>query len=282
VSIDKRLLDKIKLVRSKVKKSELLSSIFDEDFFKDVKKQIIEKKDKPGPLISIFIWLIDDIDNDGSQIDSLEKYLQLIISHPGSKKKHINDLKAQLRGNQALEALFEISVIGNLLNAFGNEKISLYPKTTNNRNVELSIRVIEREVFIEVTALMESKKDREERERVYCECGDFRVGPLCMEYYSTRFESKLRCKSNQFPSEKPTALMVYIFDFWPDRWAIEDALKDNHFERVGLLLQFRRKKLVGVFDDKEIFDENNSLTPKEKECLVSFFSGEEYKPLYYL
>lgn len=281
MSIDKRLLDKINLVQSKVKKSELLSSIFDEDFFKDVKKQIIKKKDKPGPLSSIFIWLMDDIDNDGSQIDSLEKYLQLIISHPGSKKKHINDLKAQLHGNQALEALFEISVIGNLLNAFGNEKISLYPRTNNNKNVELSIKLVKREVFLEVTALMESERDRKEREGVYSKGANFRAGPLCVNYYSTRFKSKLDCKSGQFPSKKPTVLIVYVFDFLPDEWVIEDALKGNHFERIGLLLQFRRKKLVGVFDDKEIFDENNLLTPKEKECLVSFFSGEEYKPLYY-
>lgn len=259
----------------------ILKEIYDEKYFSKVKQQIIKMKPRElsGPINSMFILMTDDEAKGFIKLKLLEKYLSLIFKHSSTKKSDKKYIKEELLGDQGLNTLFEVNIIGNVLSQLPSKKVKLYVKTHGKKNIDLEVVLIDRPIYVEISVLGESKGDKNIRDTMTRNKINFWSGSRDLNIDSIRFASKIKFKTEQFVKGKPNVLILSKFDIFPDKFSVESVMKQNCFLNVGLILQFNRKDLQIVYEDN--LDPNCSLSKIEISRLVKLFKEKAYKPLYY-
>lgn len=275
--------DKAVLIKDFISKSPLISSYFDESFFQHVLAQVdvMEEKEWNGPINSIFLFFLSDSNNNFNQTKLLEEYLKSINDHSTTTNADRNHIKGQLKADNSIDTLFEISILGNLLKQLPPEDIELFPKTVGNRDVEARIKLDGRWVYLDATALSDSEGESKELVELLNKGGGVGKGmSVDFQRDTDRFIRKLDYKSSQFMPNTPNVLAIAIIGTRPifvhSEWG---AKVSTVVANIGLLLEFDRKELVTV--TTENCDNDCQLTEKETAVLKELLSGESYEPLVY-
>lgn len=275
------LIQQSKIIQKFIQTMPILNDIYGNKFFERIRKQIVEMKrlEVDGPIDSMFLLMLDDNANDFKKVKLIEKYLYLIFNHPSAKKSDIKYVKKELAGNQALNTLFEVNIIGNFLNQCPSTEIELYPKTYENKNVDLAVTLFNRPIYLEITVLGESVGDRNVRERMSRNKIHVWSGSRDIARDTIRFSSKINDKLKQFSAEKPNVLIVSKFDFFPVKFNIDIVMRNTCFRNVGTILQFNRKSLEKIHEQN--LDPDCVLTKQELAKLREIVSEHKYNPIYY-
>ncbi len=275
--------DKAKIVKEFISKSSLLSTYFDEAFFELVSRQVdeMEKKKWNGPINSLFLFLLADSNKGFGQTKLLEEYLKSIVDNPTTTKADRNHIKGQLKADNSIDTLFEISILGNLLKQLPPEDIELFPKTVGGRDVEARVRLDKRWVYLDATALSDSAGETKELVDLLNKGGGVGKGMwVDFQRDTDRYIRKLEYKGEQFIPNEPNVLAIATIGTRPTFVHSEWGAKvSTVVPNIGLLLEFDRKDLVTV--TTENCDNKCSLTDKEIAILKELLSGKSYVPLAY-
>lgn len=275
------LIQQAKRIAKFIKSLCILKDVYDQRYFEKIKQQIIKmkKEQTSGPIDSMFILMTKDEEHNFKNIKLLEKYLGLIFSHSSCNKGDKDHIKKELIGNQSLNTLFEINIIGNVLNQLPSNKAILYSKTYNKKNVDVEIDLVNRPIYIEISVLGESKGDKNIRERMSKNKIHVWSSNRDIERDTIRFSSKINYKLRQFFPHKPNVLILSTFDFFPAKFNIDIVMKNTCFLNAGLILQFDRKNIQKIHKDN--LDPSCTLTKEEHDKLIELFQGKNYEPVYY-
>ena len=261
----------------------LLREIYDREFFQKVREQLEEMKkhDLSGPIHSVFVALQHDKENNFKykKLDHLDEYLKLIIYHPSTRKKDINYLKSELKRETCINIWFEISILGNLLKQLKSSNITLYAPTRGGKNVEAEIILDVRPIYLETTVLGESRGDLNTRARMMKARKNVWSGSRNMEFDTNRVRLKLKDKSNQFSPKKPNVLILSFFDFFPVDFQINNAIRTNSNDNIGIIMKFKRELFSNFITHN--LDQTCFLTKLEVRKLKDLLSGSDYEPLIY-
>lgn len=273
--------DKAVIIKGFVSKSTLLTSYFDESYFTHVLKQIdfMEEKGWNGPLNSFYLFFIDDSDKDFKQTKLLEKYLKLIVDHPTTTNADRNHIKGQIKTGNSVDTLFEISILGNLLNQLPHDEIELFPRSVGKKDVEARIKLVDRWVYLDATTLNDSEGETKELTELLNKGGGVGKGMwVDFQRDMDRFIKKIEYKSPQFIPNTPNVLVISIFGTRPlfihDEWSAKSA---TIVPNISLLMEFDRKDLKNV--TTENCDDSCPLSDVEIIRLKGLFSGSGYAPL---
>jgi hypothetical protein len=203
--------DKEKIIKKFVASQSNLQSLFTGEFFSIVEKQVneMERTKTNGPINSLFLWLIGDSNNSFKQALLLEKYVDLIFTHPNTTNADRNHIIGQIKSNDSTDTLFEINILGNLLTQLPIEKIELFPRTVESKDVEARVFLVDRWIYLDATALNDSAEDVEKIDRMLNK-GDYKNsgGPIDFDKDSMRYWGKIEYKSQQFIPENPNVLIL--------------------------------------------------------------------------
>lgn len=277
------LLSDLERTRKFILSSESLKSIFNNDFFSIVRNQIEELKENKWGLVHPLwnLMLSHEPSNSFAKLKLLDEYLTSIFSHPATTKANKDYIKKELVSTSkinSLNMLFEISVLGLLLKYFDHGKIVLYIKTVGNKNVEASVVLLGRPVYLETTVIGESEKDQSERIEMTTKGKRTWGGSRDINKDIGRVVSKLKDKAKQMMEGTPNVLLLGAYDFYPDEFHITSALRRNKFSKIGLIMQFGRGKIEKIYKDG--LDNNCSLSEDEEKRLSRVFN-EKYVSLIY-
>ncbi len=275
--------DKEKKIKDYLSKHILLSSYIDETFFEIVSKQVreMERRGLNGPLNSIFLFLLDDSDSGFKQTELLEYYLKLIVEYPTTTKADKNHIKGQLKSDNSIDTLFEISILGNLLKQLPPNIVELFPKTTGARDVEVRLLLDGRWVYLDATVLNDSAGDTIELIDLLNKGGGVGAGKsINFKSDMDRYIRKLEYKSAQFIPNKPNVLAIATIGTRPlfvhSEWGVKVS---KIVPNIGMLFEFDRKELVTI--TTENCDNSCFLTNKEKSLLKELLSGKSFVHLVY-
>lgn len=273
--------DKVILIKNFVSKSQLLSSYFDEPYFAHISKQIdfMEEKGWNGPLNSFFLFLLDDSDNGFTQAKLLEKYLKLVVEHSTTSNSDRNHIKGQVKTDNSVDTLFEISILGNLLNQLPPSDIELFPRTVGKKDVEARVKLEDRWVYLDATTLNDSEGETRELTDLLNKGGGVGKGMwVDFQRDTDRFIKKMEYKSSQFIPGTPNVLVISLFGTRPVFIHTEWGAKVGTIvPKISLLLEFDRKDLKNVTGEN--CDSSCPLSDKEIIRLKELFSGSRYQPL---
>lgn len=260
-----------------------LKSIFNDEFFRIIHKQIEALKNNKWSRVHPLwnLMLRSEPTNKFQKLKILDEYLNLIFGHPKTQKKDIKYISEELVSTaeaNSLNILFEISISGILLKCFDRNRIVLYPKTVNGRNVDIAIELTKRLVYLEATVIGEAKKDHDKRIEMTnmgkSSWGDWRD----INQDTNRMILKLKNKSEQMMEGKPNVLVLGKYDIYPRQLNIQQAIQENYFSKIGTIMQFSRVKLETIFRDG--LDRNCLLQENEEKILLDIFN-DKYIPLIY-
>lgn len=273
--------DKVTVIKDFISKSSLLESYFDKSYFSHVLTQIdfMEEKGWNGPINSFFLFFLDDLDKGFSQTKLLEKYLKLIVEHPTATNSDRNHIKGQLKTDNSADTLFEISILGNLLNQLPLGDIELFPRTVGEKDVEAKIIIENRWIYLDATILGDTEGETEELVDLLNKGGGVGKGMwVDFQRDTDRFIRKMEYKSNQFIPKTPNVLAISLFGTRPPFIHTEWGAKaETIVPNIGLLLEFDRKNLKNV--TTENCDDSCQLREKELAKLKILLSGSSYAPL---
>ena len=261
-------------------KYPILATIFDSNYFDGIREQIQEmsKNDLQGPIHSMFVAMTRDNEQKRGFLPLFEKHLSLIFNHPSIKPSLISYTKKELISERCINTMFEVSTIGNLISKIGPDKTTLYAKTAGPKDVDIKIDLFDRPIYVEISVLGESRGDADLRDRMMRKKRGVYSGSRDMAHDTGRFKVKVEEKTKQFLPNKPNVLILCTFDFFPVELEIKQAMTNNYFVHVGILLRFYREKLKNTFTN---LDKNCQLTGREMNWFRDFFESKEYKPLIY-
>lgn len=273
--------DKVTVIKDFISKSSLLVSYFDESYFTHILEQVdfMEEKGWNGPLNSFFLFFLDDSEKGFVQTNLLEKYLKLIVEHSTTTNADRNHIKGQIKTDNSVDTLFEVSVLGNLLNHLPPGDIELFPRTVGKKDVEARIKLEERWIYLDATTLNDSEGETKELTDLLNKGGGVGKGMwIDFQRDMDRFIKKMEYKSPQFIPKMPNVLVISIFGTRPlsihDEWS---ATSPTIVPNISLLMEFDRKDLNTV--TTENCDSSCPLTEKEINRLKKMFSGPDYSPL---
>ncbi len=268
-------------IRDFISKSPLLSAHFDEPYFSHIAAQVdfMEEKGWNGPINSFFLFFMDDSDNGFGQTKRLEKYLKLIIEHSTTTNADRSHIKGQIKTDNSVDTLFEISILGNLLNQLPPGDIELFPTTVGKKDVEARIKLDSRWIYLDATTLNDSEGETKELTDLLNKGGGVGKGMwVDFQRDTDRFIKKMEYKSPQFMPNTPNVLVISIFGTRPlfihDEWSAKSA---TIVPNISLLMEFDRKDLKTT--TTENCDDSCPLSDVEVMRLKELFSGSDYVPL---
>lgn len=275
---------KAKEIQTHLDTSPVLKTLFPASYFVIVNQQIdhMEATSTNGKINSMFLLLMDDSENNFKQAKLLEQYTGLIFSNPHVSNADRNHIIGQMSGMGSTDTMFEISILGNLLKQLPSDKIELFPRTVGKKDVEAKVFLVDRWVYLDVTALNDSAEDADAIDRMlnhndYSNSG----GWIDFDKDMMRYLGKLQYKGEQFIPSEPNVLVLSMAGtrllFVDNAWNSSKIVAQ--IDNVGFIMQFDRKVLKKASDD--YCDSTCALTEKEKEILIGLLSNEQYEPLVY-
>jgi len=260
-------------IETEVNQGAILAEVFGSPFFARVKGQLRAiENDGASDYSNIFSILeIDD------QRHNLARFLLLIKNKlEKGKWKHLCNRLTSDSANTSLKAIFEIMIVGNLLNQLPSAHIQLDAQTIGKKDCDIRVKLINRDVDIEVTMLDESEHAREWHKRLQRQ--KVTAGAVAHSVLDgTRVLAHIKGKSKDFLPHNPNVLVMQLFD-WRERTKFAmDNLKSGKFSRVGLVMLFNRKMLAE--DHIVAFDPECALTKKEVQKLIELLNGKDFIPL---
>ncbi len=273
--------DKATIIKDFVSKSTLFASYFDEAYFTQILSQIdfMEEKGWNGPINSFFLLFLDDSEKGFTQTTLLEKYLKLVVEHSTATNSDRNHIKGQIKTDNSVDTLFEISILGNLLNQLPSGDVELFPRTVGKKDVEARIKLDDRWIYLDATTLNDSEGETKELTELLNKGGGVGKGMwVDFQRDTDRFIKKMEYKSSQFMPNTPNVLAISLFGTRPMFIHTEWGAKVGTIvPKISLLLEFNRKDLKNVTDEN--CDSSCPLTDREIARLKELFSGSGYQPL---
>ncbi len=264
------------------KETEILKDIFDDNYFNKVKGQLEALVEDRAALIHPVYNLIiqRDVGHNFKKIGRMERYLVSMWNQISIKKR--NHIKAQLKSfdqAQSITRVYEINVLGYLKEIFRDNNVILYPKTKTDSELEAKVKLVEREINIEVTVLCDGKFHQNKLTELLRNSSDafFSVGTGDIQKDTNRVLSRISEKSEQFEPAKPNVLMFFDRTCWsvyPVRWPIgDDSVESIKFlKNIGALMHFDGDKLLDV--ESNICDADCRLSVKEIGALKDIFDSK--------
>lgn len=194
--------------------------------------------------------------------------------------KHLANRLSSDAEERAMQALFEVVIIGNLLAQMDTSRITLNAPTVNGKVLDASITLIDRPVYLELSML--SQSERAERRRRQLSRAKFAVWTAShAEYDGRRVTQMIEEKSAQFDEAQPNVLAFQIFDPINDfRQQAAERFHRYQYKRIGLLLPFNRTSLSQQHVRRG--DPSCLLSDQEQEVLIELLSGNRYFSTGYL
>lgn len=275
------LLDVANQAEQTVKSLAILKDILTPNFFEQVRKQLdYLRKDRGGKIHPLFNLLLR---HDGGRafekVNLLEDYLERIFGHPSFTKYQRNHIKAQIRSFdhwQSLNMLSEIAVLGCLFKQVPTSHIKLYQKTVGNSDVDVIVRLKEREIFVEITVLGDSDYHQRILEDLV-RSGSQKVFTGDIPKDARRIRSRIEEKENRFFPGRPNVVILFLMGSWvPLPIQLWDL---GNLSNIGLIMQFNRYALESIV--KEGCDPECLLNDEEQAHLTSLLGKENFTPLIY-
>lgn len=254
--------------------STMLSCVFGKEYFAHVRQQIDAISHGKSDRLSSIYAILQDAD----KRKLLTKFLELIQRKlKNADWNHLCKRLAMLDQNTDLEAVFEVTILGNLILQLPEDRILLNARTVNKKNVDAKIRLVARDVYLEITFLGPSARITERRARMQRHGIQHATWMGIGVGHGRRIAGKVREKSAQFCPAMPNVLVMCVFEVWDrmPRW--EHAAEYFQMENVGQLYVFDRTHLRKRF----IGDTACTLTQEEENVLVRLLNGKAYSPIGY-
>lgn len=262
--------EKVERFKKIVEQFSNLTSVLDEKYYSVILKQLEAlSKDHSTHISPIFLWFLRDERLGTEKLRLLETDLQIVFSATIQNriKKHII---GQLKTFNALDTVFELSVISALIKALPKERIQLFPKTNQNHDVEMKVKLVDRWVYIEVTILNEAKEEADEISEML-RSGQIlgEMKPVDMNKGFYRIVGKSQYKSVQFLPDSPNLLILaelttlsFLHDF------PEIDTRPIQIANIGAIMRFNYDFKFLTFQDGV---ESCQLTEEEKKILKEIF-----------
>jgi len=272
-----------------VEQLPVLNCILNTVYWRRVKKQLEAfRKDRSGFINPIFHLVLEkDKSNNFVKAKQLDEYLSLIFGHPEIKQKDKNYIKKELQSFDRINSinmLYEVNVIGYLLTQFSADKICIYPRNVLKRNTDVKISFIERDIYIEITALGDSDFTIGSITNVLKSSKRFSSLPSSDEEKDIRrIRSRLEEKEKQFIPQKPNVLIIFMVGVGAESISafglLKKAIEQSTLKNIGLIMEFDRQELIGLHQDG--CDDACFLTGAEEARIRGLFSPERFKTLVY-
>lgn len=266
------LITNLNRVNNYVLKTPFLGTIIKEKYFKTVKDQITAMKanEISGPINPLYnLVFMLDVRHSFEKSKMLEQSIKNIFNHritKGQKNDIIGKLNSSDR-NQCLDQLFEIAVISHNINHFKNCAPVPFDRTLGKKNVEISLMLAKRKVFIEATVLHDSDDDKQYWDDLINKKIHISVGAIDLSYHRKRLITKIESKNNQFIPSNANVLFLSIFGFQPDDASFDNVFQEHKFNNIGLIIMFKRFKFVKVISSG--CDTSCTLSKEEQTRLVA-------------
>lgn len=257
----------------------LLREIFNDTFFGRVDQEIsaMEAAEINGPIHPMFRYLELAKDREDDQLPLFEEYLEALLSHYDTTPTHKKHIITELTAGGHLFRMFEINILGNIVTQMPANQVRFDPITIGKKRSDAAIKLIDREVFLEISMLGEAEPDRKKREEAMYAKRRMEGGSIDIDAGIERFAKKITDKGQQLPPGKPSVVVIQVFDFFPLDFQVEQAVNQCEFPNVGAIFQFDRIQLKRVM--VKGCDLSNQLRDDELVALKNILSGSSYRPL---
>jgi hypothetical protein len=280
----KTLEESIYPIRAFTDKLPTLKLIFTPSYYAMVAEQLFSMKatSKMGPINSMFVFLFWDMQEGYKLTKILELFVNLVFSHTTTKSSHKKHLIGQIASLNSWDTLFELSVLGNLLNQVPSDSVELYPLTVGKFNVEARIFLADRWVYLEATTIHDTEDEAKAIEAMINSGQHVSSGSYVdFNKDKRRFIGKLKYKSSQFIPNYPNVLVLSESGSKPlfihEPFGVPDPA--IRVDKVGLVVEYRRG--IYVTNSKNNCDPNCGLTDIERDKIVRLLSGDRFIALPY-
>lgn len=261
-------------IEKEVQQDDILCQIFKAPFFGRVRGEIRAHENGTSTSYSN-IFSILDLDD---RRRTLSLFLGLIKNkmESGNWKHLCQRITSDDANNTSLKALFEVVIIGNLLNQLPDESVVLDANTIDNKDCDIRVKLVDRDVDIEVTMVDES-----EHAKKWHEHSGVIVRAIAPSIISgRRVIRSMEEKANDFRPNNPNVLITQLFD-WRERTPIAMAnIRRREFKNIGLFVPCNRN---GASRERIMnFDPACGLTEEETAILLDILCGKDFVPLSYV
>lgn len=112
--------------------------------------------------------------------------------------------------------MFEISILGNLLNQIPPGDIELFPTAVGGRGVEAKVKLEDRWIYLDATVLNDSAGETKELTQLLNDGGGVGKGMwVDFQRDTDRFVKKKEYKNPQFLPNNPNVLVISLFGTRP-------------------------------------------------------------------